>query len=93
MDKNTVVKIARLARIRITEEEQAHYAQELTGILKWIEQLSAINTDNVPLLTSVAEMQLPRRADKITDGNQQEAVVKNAPQSDYGCFVVPKVME
>lgn len=93
MDKATVTRIARLARIHVSEEDKAYFAGELTGILKWIEQLNEINTDGVPLLTSVAEMQLPQRDDKVTDGNRQEAVVKNAPQSDYGCFVVPKVME
>ncbi len=93
MDKETITRIARLARIKVTDADKEHYAKELTGILKWIEQLNEINTDGVPLMTSVAAMDLPRRADKVTDGNQQEAVVKNAPQSDYGCFVVPKVME
>lgn len=93
MDKETITRIARLARISVSEEDKAYFAGELTGILKWIEQLNEIKTDGVPLLTSVAQMHLPQREDKVTDGNQQEAVLKNAPQSDYGCFVVPKVME
>lgn len=93
MDKETITRIAKLARIKVTDADKEYYARELTGILQWIEQLNEINTDGVPLLTSVAEMQLPRREDKVTDGNRQEEIVKNAPQSDYGCFVVPKVME
>jgi aspartyl-tRNA(Asn)/glutamyl-tRNA(Gln) amidotransferase subunit C len=52
-----------------------------------------VPTDDVPMLTSVSDVTLPWRADTVTDGNQAEAVVKNAPASDYGCFVVPKVME
>lgn len=93
LDTKAVAKIARLARIAVTEEEKAHYAKEISGILQWVEQLAEVNTDGVPLMTSVAAMELPRRKDEVTDGNQVEAIVANAPSSDYGCFVVPKVME
>ena len=93
LDKQQVAKIARLARIEVSEQDKDHYAREISGILQWIEQLSEVNTDGVPQMVSVGDMRLPRRKDEVTDGNQQEAVVQNAPQSDYGCFVVPKVME
>ena len=88
-----VTKIARLARIRVSDEEKQHYASEISGILKWVEQLGEVHTDGVPQMVSVADMRLPWREDKVTDGNQQEAVIKNAPQADYGCFAVPKVIE
>lgn len=93
LDKHAVAKIAKLARIEVTDADKEHYASEISGILQWMEQLNEVNTDKVPQLTSVSEVKLPWREDKVTDGNQQEAVLKNAPQSDYGCFVVPKVME
>ena len=94
LDTKAVAKIARLARIAVTDEEKEHYAREISGILQWVEQLGEVNTDGVPQMTSVAEMKLlPWRNDVVTDGNQVDAVVANAPQSDYGCFVVPKVME
>ena len=93
IDKTIVTKIARLARIALTEDEKDHFARELTGSLKWFEQLNEVNTDNVPALSSVSNVSLPWREDKVTDGNQQQDVVKNAPAGDYGCFVVPKVME
>lgn len=93
LDKQQVAKIARLARIKVTENEKEHLAGELSGILGWIEQLSEVNTDGVPQMTSVASMKLPIRDDVVTDGHQQAAVLKNAPASDYGCFAVPKVIE
>ncbi|MGE0754082.1 MAG: Asp-tRNA(Asn)/Glu-tRNA(Gln) amidotransferase subunit GatC [Alphaproteobacteria bacterium] len=93
LDKHQVAKIARLARIRLTGDEQEHYAGELSGILGWIEQLSEVNTDGVPQMTSVASMKLPMRDDVVTDGHQAEAILANAPVSDYGCFAVPKVIE
>ncbi|MDX1974312.1 MAG: Asp-tRNA(Asn)/Glu-tRNA(Gln) amidotransferase subunit GatC [Rickettsiales bacterium] len=93
LDKQAVAKIARLARIDVTDADKEHFAQEISGILKWVEQLGEVKTDGVPELASVSAIALPWREDKVTDGNQPEAVLKNAPASDYGCFVVPKVME
>lgn len=93
IDTKAVAKIAKLARIAVSEEEKEHYASEISKILQWVEQLSEVNTDGVPLMTSVSQIKLPLRKDIVTDGNQQAAIIKNAPESDYGCFVVPKVME
>lgn len=93
LDTQAVAKIARLARIRVTDADKEHFAREISGILKWVEQLSEVKTDGVPQMTSVVSMSLPMREDKVTEGNQQEAVVKNASSHDYGCFVVPKVLE
>lgn len=91
--KDDAFKIGRLARIRLSEDEAAHYTQELNTILGWIEQLQEVNTDGVAQMTSVCEMQLPMRKDEITDGDYQDSILKNAPASEYGCFVVPKVVE
>lgn len=93
IDAKTVQKIAKLARIKLSEAEVAEMATELSGILKWVEQLGNVNTDGVPQMFGHSGMTLPLRADKVTDGNKQEAVVANAPLSEYGCFVVPKVVE
>jgi len=92
VDKQAVAKIARLARIDVTEADKDHFSKEISGILQWVEQLNEVNTDNVPQLTSVSAVTLPRRKDVVTDGNQQEAVLKNAV-NEHGCFVVPKVIE
>lgn len=88
-----ITKLGKLARIALSEEDKAYFEQEISGVMKWVEQLNEVNTDNIPALTSVSQMQLRWREDKVTDGNQQEAVLKNAPKSEYGCFGVPKVIE
>jgi aspartyl-tRNA(Asn)/glutamyl-tRNA(Gln) amidotransferase subunit C len=93
LDTSDVAKIARLARIEVTDAEKEHFAREISGILQWVAELEEVNTEGIPLMTSVAAVTLPWRDDKVTDGNQREAVIANAPASDYGCFVVPKVME
>lgn len=93
MDKATVANVARLARIRLNEEELDLYAKELSGILDWIEQLQAVNTDGVEPMSSVVERLLPEREDVVTDGNIQEDVLANAPEAAHGYYVVPKVVE
>ena len=93
LDKATVARIATLARIRVTEDELEPLAAELSGILDWVEQLMAVDTENVPPMTSVAEMTLPMRDDVVTDGNNREAAIGSAPHTARGFYAVPKVVE
>jgi aspartyl-tRNA(Asn)/glutamyl-tRNA(Gln) amidotransferase subunit C len=93
LTEKEVQHVATLARIRLAPEELPHYTNEVNGILKWIEQLQEVNTDGVEALASVSEQLLPWRADVVTDGGYQEAVLKNATNAQYGCFAVPKVIE
>lgn len=93
LTKQEVEKIGKLAHIRLSEEDKEHYGNEISKILKWVEQLQEVNTDDVEQMTSVANLTLPRRADEVTDGNCRDAVLANAPKSEYGCFAVPKVIE
>jgi len=93
VDKDTVARIARLARMRITEAESESLTGELSNILNWVEQLSELETEGVPPMTSVVARDAPLRADEVTDGGQAEAVVKNAPEPAHGFFTVPKVVE
>jgi aspartyl-tRNA(Asn)/glutamyl-tRNA(Gln) amidotransferase subunit C len=93
IDKNTVGKIARLARIRVSEEEKETLAGELSDILKMIEELNAVDTKGIEPMTSVVQMQMLGRADEVTDGGIPEKILKNAPEHTAGFFVVPKVVE
>ncbi len=93
IDKATVAKIARLARIHVPEAEQEALAGELSGILGWVEQLSEVDTDGVAPMTSVVEVTLPRRRDVIDDGGCADDVLANAPETEDDFFVVPKVIE
>jgi aspartyl-tRNA(Asn)/glutamyl-tRNA(Gln) amidotransferase subunit C len=93
VDKNTVAKIARLARIRVDEKQQEELTGELNQILGWIEQLSELDTDGVEPMTSVVEMTQPLREDVVNDGYYVDRVTKNAPESAHGFYAVPKVVE
>lgn len=93
LDKAAVAHIARLARIRLSDEELAPLAAELSRIVGWFEQLQEVDTSDVAPLTSVAAMRLPMRDDVVTDGDRRDAVIGNAPQTARGFFAVPKVVE
>ena len=93
VDRATVAQIAKLARIRVPEDQLDALAGELSNILTWIEQLDELDTEGVAPMTSVVEVTLPRRADAVTDGGYPDKVVANAPEAAPGFFVVPKVVE
>ena len=93
VDENTVRRIARLARIKITDEEAKSLEGELSGILNWVEQLGEVDTSNVPPMTRVVAQKLKKRPDQVTDGEIADDIVKNSPMVDDHYFVVPKVVE
>jgi aspartyl-tRNA(Asn)/glutamyl-tRNA(Gln) amidotransferase subunit C len=93
IDVETVRKVAKLARIAEPEARLEALAQELSGILAWIEQLGEVDTDGVEPMTSVVAAKLPMRADVVTDGGKRDDILLNAPKADKGFFVVPKVVE
>jgi aspartyl-tRNA(Asn)/glutamyl-tRNA(Gln) amidotransferase subunit C len=93
VDESTVRRIARLARIRITDEEARSLQGELTGILNWVEQLGEVDTADVEPMTRVVAQKLRKREDRVTDGGIADDIVANAPLVDDHYFVVPKVVE
>jgi aspartyl-tRNA(Asn)/glutamyl-tRNA(Gln) amidotransferase subunit C len=93
VDKTTVAKIGRLARINVPDDRLEPLAAELNGILNWIAELDEVNTDNVEPLASVTGHALPMRDDVVTDGNCLDDVLSNVSEGASGFFVVPKVVE
>ena len=93
VDAQTVRRIARLARIAVAEDEVEHLQGELNAMLAFVEQLSEVNVDGVEPMTSVTPMAMKMRVDEVTDGGNPEAVLANAPSSEDGFYLVPKVIE
>jgi aspartyl-tRNA(Asn)/glutamyl-tRNA(Gln) amidotransferase subunit C len=93
VDATTVRRIAHLARIAVDEKDVEHLRGELNAILQWVEQLGEVQVEGVEPMTSVTPMKLRMREDKVTDGGDAARVLANAPQTDDGFFVVPKVVE
>ncbi|MGH6866239.1 MAG: Asp-tRNA(Asn)/Glu-tRNA(Gln) amidotransferase subunit GatC [Methyloceanibacter sp.] len=93
VDRATVRRIARLARIAITDVEAGRLEKELSGILDWVAQLDEIDTSEVEPMTRVAAMTMKQRKDEVRDGFCADDIVKNAPKVDEHYFVVPKIVE
>ncbi len=93
IDKSTVVRIAGLARIAMSDDALEPMARELNQILAWVEQLDEVDTDGVEPMTSVVAVTLPQRSDRAADGAPIDDLLTNAPETDDGFFVVPKVVE
>ena len=93
VDAATVRRIARLARIKVTDAEAKALEKELSGILDWVKQLDEVDTDGVEPMTRVIPMTLKKRPDVVTDGGQPDEIVENAPATRDHFFVVPKVVE
>lgn len=93
VDKDTVRRIAKLARIALEEGRVEPMVNELNGIFAWVEQLKEVDVRDVPPLTSVVAQKLKMRDDVVTAGGDAAAVTANAPLSEDYFFVVPKVME
>jgi aspartyl-tRNA(Asn)/glutamyl-tRNA(Gln) amidotransferase subunit C len=93
VDLATVKRVAKLARIAVTEEEAAKMEGELNTILGFVEQLDEVDVDGVEPMTSVMPMEMRKRADVVTDGNKADDITANAPESVDNFFLVPKVVE
>jgi aspartyl-tRNA(Asn)/glutamyl-tRNA(Gln) amidotransferase subunit C len=93
VDEETVRRIARLARIKVTDAEAKALEAELSGILDWVKQLDEVDTGDVEPMSRVTPMRLKMRADKVGDGEIADDIVANAPAREDHFFVVPKVVE
>jgi len=93
IDQATVRHIAKLARIKLTQDEAERLEGELSGILDWVEQLEEVDTEGVEPMTSVVAVTTKMRNDEVTDGGYPDAILENAPAREGNFFVVPKVVE
>lgn len=93
VDSATVQRIARLARIKVTPEEAEALRKDLSGILDWVRQLDEVDTSGVEPMTRVVAQDMRMRHDVVNDGGISETVTANAPLSEDGFYVVPKVVE
>ena len=93
IDKNTILKIAKLTRVKINNNEIAELSNQLSSILDWVEILNEVNTDNIEPLSNVSRSKLYLRKDEKNKEDQSNEVLSNAPEKLENYFVVPKVIE
>lgn len=89
----TVKKIARLSRLHVDDSRADAMADELNGILGWIEQLNEVDVNGVEPMTSAVDVKAPLRDDVVNDGGKRDDVLANAPKSEDGFYVVPRSVE
>ena len=93
IDNKTVRKVSKLAKIRISEQEETKLIEELNNILGWVDELKKVDTGQIEPMLSVFNESMVMRRDEVFSETSDELVLKNAPESKSGFFVVPKVVE
>ena len=93
IDKETIKHISKLARISLDEKQVDNLSKDLSSIIKFIEKLNKLNTDDIEPLTSIIDASLRFRKDEILEGKIREQILKNSPEKNDEFFVVPKVVE
>ena len=93
LNTNTINKIAKLARIRLSEKEADEFLKDINSILDWVEQLNEVNTDKIDPLTNISSSALTKRKDENQDINSSDEILQNSPDKLEGYFAVPKVVE
>ncbi|MEO9965552.1 MAG: Asp-tRNA(Asn)/Glu-tRNA(Gln) amidotransferase subunit GatC [Reichenbachiella sp.] len=92
IDKKTVQKLAHLSRLELSENEQDQMSKNLGDIIDWVEKLDEVDTADVKPLSNVNEEPIHLREDKVDNHFTGQEALKNAPESDQGHFIVPKVL-
>ena len=94
LETKDVANIAHLARLAITEQEMPVYANTLSKIINFVEQLNAADVGNVqPMAHPLAGQVQRMRADEITETDAHEKFQRNAPRVEASLYLVPKVIE
>jgi len=86
-----VEHVAKLARLELSEEEKKLFTKQLDDILKYVEQMSAIDTSNVEPMASAIPITNVMRDDEVVYANTKEELMQNAPDEEDGFFRVPKI--
>jgi aspartyl-tRNA(Asn)/glutamyl-tRNA(Gln) amidotransferase subunit C len=93
IDQEQIHKVALLARLALTPEEEAQYTTQLGSILDYFEQLSELDVTDVEPTTRAIDMSNITRVDELKVWGDHDAILDNAPDQDGDFFKVPKIME
>ncbi|MFZ9345494.1 MAG: Asp-tRNA(Asn)/Glu-tRNA(Gln) amidotransferase subunit GatC [Burkholderiaceae bacterium] len=93
LDPKELAKLARLARLAISEDEQRDALPSLVSVLNWVGELSRAPIAGVPPMAHPHDLALRLRDDQAQDLPARDELMKNAPQAAGGLFIVPRVVE
>lgn len=92
IDREQVRKVARLARLEISSDEEEQFASKLSSILEYFEQLSELDTSEVPPTTRAIDISNITRSDELIPEASREAILQSAPDQDGDFFKVPQIL-
>ena len=93
LTRQEIQKVATLARLHLTAEEEESLTEQLDAILRYMEKLNQLNTDNVEPTAHAVEVPSPLREDQVTNQADTDALLQNAPGRENDFFRVPKIIE
>jgi len=93
INKETVKKISKLARISVSDQQASVLEKNLNSILSFVNQLNELNTEKIQLISTNSSQKLIMRDDVVKVSNQKEDILKNAPEKNNSYYIVPKVVE
>ncbi|MBM5786487.1 MAG: Asp-tRNA(Asn)/Glu-tRNA(Gln) amidotransferase subunit GatC [Candidatus Fonsibacter sp.] len=93
INKETVKKISKLARISVSDQQASKLEKNLNSILSFVEQLNELNTEKINPISTISNQKLIMRDDVVKVSNQKEDILKNAPEKNSSYYIVPKVVE
>ena len=93
MDKKTVSTIAYLSRLSFDEKNEDKITKDLKNIIKFVDQLDSVDTENIEPLANPLEKTAKTRSDNVTAKNRKEIFLDRSPKSNEDYFLVPRVVE
>jgi len=93
VSKDDIAKVATLARIKVSEEEIPKVTESINEILGLVDKMQQLDTSNVEPLANPHDALQILREDVVTATDDRENLLKNAPESESGLFLVPKVID
>jgi aspartyl-tRNA(Asn)/glutamyl-tRNA(Gln) amidotransferase subunit C len=95
--KQDILRIERLARLKLPADQEQSFSERLTKVFDWIDQLREVDVNGVtPMVTPLIGINVkttPLRHDVVSDGDCRNQIMANAPEAQHGSFAVPKVVE
>jgi aspartyl-tRNA(Asn)/glutamyl-tRNA(Gln) amidotransferase subunit C len=93
IDSGQINKVAKLARLELTENEQADFSKQLSGIINYVEKINELDTSSVRAADHIVDLNNVFREDKQTGSIDRDEINRIAPEFDSGHFIVPKIIE
>jgi aspartyl-tRNA(Asn)/glutamyl-tRNA(Gln) amidotransferase subunit C len=93
LTRDEVLKVARLARLKLNDAELDDYTEKLGNVLAYVDSLNEIDTEDIEPMVHAVELSNVFRADEVTPSLPREAALANAPKTDGKFFLVPQILD